>query len=217
MTTEAAPAAGTAAPAAPAPEAITPAPVTPPAPANDKSNPAWLPDRLAQHERALLKELGFSSKEEATAAAKLKADAEAAKKTHEEKLRDAESALSTERARLQEYEQTIAARAAREMASLSEERQKAVKALAGENAAKQLSIIDAFAPTWGAAPTATATTTIAAPANSAPPAGGPPPPPATPQPNHLATYESLLKSNPVKAANYYLQHQGAIHAARKTS
>lgn len=210
--TEAAPVAGS--PASAAPVAAPPAPAPAPEPSGDQ-NPKWLAPRLEQHERSILKELGFASKDEAIAAKKAADELALSKKTQEERLKEATTALETTTARVTEYEQTIAARAAREMSTLSEERQKAVKALAGDNVAKQLSVIDALSPTWGVTAPAPAAP-VAAPANSAPPAAGPPVPSANPQPNHLATYESLLQTNPVKAANYYLQNQAAITAARKT-
>lgn len=210
--TEAAPVAGNPAPAnPPAPAVAPPAPAPEPA---DNNNPKWLSERLARHEQHILKELGFATKEEAAAAKKAADEIAQAKKTQEERLAEANTSLAAERARIAEYEKTITARAAREMSTLSAERQAAVKALAGDDAAKQLNVIDALSATWGVAPVVPAP--VAPPANTAPSAGGPPPPPANPQPNVLATYEALRESNPVKAASYYLQNQAAITAARKT-
>jgi len=206
-------------------EATPVAPVTPvvaPAPATPPADPNWLPGRLEQHTRSLLKELGVTNVDEIKAAVKAAQDAALAKKTAEERAALAATELTTLKAQADAYAATIKARAEREFAALTPEQQSAVKSLAGEDFAAQLRTIDAFAPTWSkpAAPAAPAAAPIAAPATTAP--ANPGPAPGTPgaQPNHRATWEAMNNPqspstyNPVAAAHYLAQHQREIFAAQ---
>lgn len=223
MTTQAAeggtPPAATNTPATATP--ATPAAATPvPQPA-DESQP-WFKERLdraKQLEReAVLTELGVKD------TAKAKADLVAAEKAREEaksvadkltdtasKLTKTESELEAERAINKEW-------ATRMMLALTAEQQAAVKAIAGENHAKQLAAINALTPTWAAQTPAAP----AAPAKPATPAAGTAPPPNAPasttisQPNHQEVHAGLLKTNPFAAASYALEHMADVFPEQRT-
>jgi hypothetical protein len=207
-------------PAAP----ITP-PVPPPAAATtpaavpqpvDESQP-WFKERLARAEEQgaakRLAELGIKDP------AKAKADLDAAEKAREEaksvaeKLTDTASKLTRTETEL-EHERAINKEwATRQMMALTPEQQEAVKAIAGENHAKQLQAITALAPTWAkqtTEPTATKPLQPPTPASgTAPPPSAPPGTVVSPA-NPKEVHAALLKTNPFAAADYGLAHQREV-------
>jgi hypothetical protein len=90
---------------------------------------------------------------------------------------------------------------------LTAEQQAAVKAIAGEDPAKQLQAITALGPTWSSTPAP------AAPANTAPPPGPPGAEPHSP-PDHRAVYESERAKNPFAAAAYGLRNSSEVFKPR---
>lgn len=182
----------------------------PPAPGEANEKPHWLAARLEQKEKALLKELGVESLDDAKKAiADLNAKREA-EKTAAQKASEAETALKAEKAKSEEMAKALGAYAKSKMDGLTEAQRAAVVAVAGEDAAKQLATIEALTPTWASQPAPTAAPATAgaapiqqqkpadtAPAPSAPNEGGAPLP-ADPK----AIYADLKKTNPVIAARY---------------
>jgi hypothetical protein len=197
------------------PAAVVTPPVTPgaapaavPQPA-DESQP-WFKERLdraKQLEReAVLAELGVkdTSKAKADLAAAEKAREEA--KTVADKLTDTASKLTKTETEL-EAERAISKEwATRQMLALTAEQQAAVKAIAGENHAKQLAAITALAPTWAKTPGATATPPLPTPASGTAPPPNAPPGTVVSEPNHKEVHAALLKQNPFAAAEYGLAH-----------
>lgn len=180
----------------------------------------------------LLKQIGFSSVDEASAAAKAARDAAEAQKSELQRLMDAaraaQEAADAHKKRLDALEPVVKARAESEYSRLSDEQRAAVDRLAGEDAAQRLRVIETLSPTWArAAATAPVTAPTAAPAPAPAPAPGilpPLPPPAStsaaggappsvgaPVPtNHKAQYESLRANNPAAAALYLAKHHKNI-------
>jgi hypothetical protein len=193
------PAAPVAAPVATPTPVVAPAPVQPAAaapPVAPTSDPGWLKARLDSAKA--------SGDREATARYQAELDVLRATKTRADQL-----------------EAAVTSRATREMGTLNTAQQAAVKAIAGDDPARQLQTIDALAPTWAAAPAAPVTPRatppappIPAPANSGPANPAPPAPNPNPQSNVLATYQELEQRNPMLAANYYLAHRAEITAAQ---
>jgi len=143
-------------------------------------------------------------------------------------FREQQAHVQQRAAAAEKLSSSLAGYAASEMAKLSPERQAAVRSVAGDNPGSQLDVIRAFLPTWLSAPAAAPAAPAAAPAApAAAPAAPPPqppstalppqaPPPATPtKVDHLATYERLLKQNPMHAGLYMSQHAAAITAAQR--
>jgi hypothetical protein len=136
--------------------------------------------------------------------------------------------LQAKATRAEELEQQLATYAAGQMGALTAEQQAAVKAVAGDDAGRQLSAIDALRPTWaqpaqgdGAAgqqagqpgaqpaakpPVAPATTTHT---GATPPAG------AAPPEDLAAKDERLRKTNPMEWAKHYTANGPAIEHARR--
>lgn len=226
MTVEATPPAGT------TPAGTTPStPATPPAPAPAAAPTTDLPhdrqafnDRIAQAKRAeearVLKDLGVDSVEAAKAKIKAAKDAEDAGKTELQKKSEELAALKPQADKAARQEAVIKEHAARMMVGLSEQQQKAVKDLAGEDPAEQLRTITALSPTWAAqaaaagatgasggaagsagATGATGASGASAAATTAPPPGAPSgatPPPA----NARGQYEAAREANPFAAARF---------------
>lgn len=209
--------------------AAAPAVVTPPAAPSvpNVGEPNWLPERIAQakknaadEERAkVLAELGVSNPDEAKAAiAAAKAAAEA-NKTAETRAAELKAKFDGASATVASQGAVIAEIAARQMGVLTAEQSKAVKDIAGDDAAAQLRAISALQPTWGkpadpaAVVVAPAPAPPAAPLNTAPGhtapngAGGSPP-------DQRAVYEQLQKQNPFAAAEHGLRHSGDVYKPR---
>lgn len=190
---------------------VTPAPVTPPAPVpvtpptDDKApaqDPSWLKSRLERERTKGAKEAlasaGFADEAAAKqAAADAKAAAES-KKSAEQKAIEASKAAESEKARADSLLAIATEHAARMMVGLTAEQQGAVKAIAGEDPARQLATIGALAPTWAKS---TAPPTTEKPATTAPPATAPSG--VTPAPTDArAVYESTRAQNPFAAATF---------------
>jgi hypothetical protein len=207
---------------APAPVVVPAAPVTaaPAAPvvAEPNADPNWLRPRLERErssaQTALLKELGVTDAAQAKqiiAEANKRAEAE---RSASERLTAAEAARVQAEQQANEYRASLAVYAGQQMAALTPERRAVIEKRAGADPAAQISLIADFGPTWGIPVAPVVPAPIPAPGSSAPVGGAPPPPNPNPQPNHLATYEGLLKTNPVAAANYQLSHWAEIQQAR---
>lgn len=208
---------------APAAPSTSAQPAAPPAPAAAASAPAsnedphWLKPRLEQAKASVLRELGVDDVEaakKALAEAKAKADAE---KTAAEKAAEYKTKLDTESAEKARLAATVAEHAARMLMGLTAEQQKAVKDIAGDDAAAQLRAIGALQPTWSAQrATQAAEAAAAAPAAVAPattsPAPSAPNGAVTSPPDHRAIYVELRRSNPFAAAAYAEQHPEAYAA-----
>jgi hypothetical protein len=202
----------------PAAAAATPAVLTPPTPpaaaaAPPAEDPNWLKPRLERERNAgvkqVLKEAGFESIEDAKAAATAAKAAADANKTATQKATELATQLSSQTARADALSAIATEHAARMMVGLTAEQQAAVKALAGDDPAKQLATIGALVPTWAkadgdaaskAAATAAAAAAAKATTASTAPAGGAPngatPVPTSPR----GVYESQRNTNPFAAA-----------------
>ncbi len=200
------------------PPTQTPAPATPTATTEE---PAWLPDRLAQKEKSLLKDLGVANIDEAKAAVKAAKEAELAKKSLEERY----STVNTDLVQLQqqhkEQGEIIKMRAEAEFSSLTPEQQKAVTDIAGDNHAKRLQTITALSPTWKKPESAPKVETKAEkkPVGEAKPTsndGTKTAPGSDGEVDHLAVYESWQSKNPLRAAAYLELHYDAIEKARES-
>ncbi|MFA5186316.1 MAG: hypothetical protein WC551_07575 [Patescibacteria group bacterium] len=197
--------------AAPAPVAT--AEPTPAAHMPVPGEPGWLKSRLDQarqtERNAILAELGLTD----MAAAKTAVDTA--------------SAAANYTARLAQLEAVAKVQAGNMLMGLTEQQQAAVKALAGDDPAKQMQTIMALQPTWGPPPPLTIKSedlatkmatagTIAASSPPAPvqivPGATTAPPPIAPAgasaapPDHRAIYEVMSETNPFAAAEY-----GALH------
>jgi colicin import membrane protein len=185
-------------------------------PKSPAAEPSWLNPRLEQAERSgerkALERLGLSEgdieKAKAALAAARKAEEDA--KTADQRAAEAAVREKTALTRLEQAEATNKEHAARMMAVLSEDKQAAVKQIAGEDPALQLRAIHALGPTWAAQ--AEATKKLAAaekePATTAPPPNAPGGTDPKSPPDHRAIYESL-KDNPFARAAYGVAHPEA--------
>lgn len=241
------PAAGTVPPvipppavAPPAPPVVppTPAPVVPPVVAPPVGAPVGAPgntvelttsafnDRIAQAKRSaaadaqatLLKDLGVDSLDVAKARISAHKTAEEAGKTEAQRTADKIKELEPLANEAKAAKATFARIATGQMVQLSEAQQAAVKAVAGDDPARQLDVIEALRPTWAAA-----TTPVPPPAGTPPgreplplpastsAAGGSPPPANPGAVDHKAIYAELREKNPMLAAQYALRHEGAIY------
>lgn len=197
-----------------APQAPTQTQTQEPAP----GEPGWLKPRLEQAtlagERKVLEQLGLSSADLDTAkkaieAAKAAAEAE---KTAAQKAAEADQRAREAMTRAERAEATNREHAARMMAVLSEERQAAVKEIAGDDPLLQLRAIHALGKTW-AADAEKAAAAKPAPATTAPPPNAPGGSDPNSPPDHSTVYQSL-SNNPFARAVYGAQHPEA-YAPRK--
>lgn len=180
-----------------------PAPAPKPAP-EPNAEPAWLAPRLERERAKVLKDLGVESPEEAKKALDKIKQVEEAQKSDAQKRGELESTLKAERAAKQEMAEALGAYAKSQMGALTEDQRNAVAAVAGEDPAKQLKIIEALKPTWAgaaapAAPAAPPPVRDTAPAPAAPKDGAPSAPP-----DAKAIYEEIKATNPVLASRYAL-------------
>lgn len=166
---------------------------------------------------ALLKDLGVENIDAIKAVIAAAKQAEDAKKTEAEKLLGRISELEPAAKRVAELEAVVKAQADAALQSLTEAQRAAVTSALqtlgkADDPAAQLSMVAAVR---SAAPVA-ATAQAPAPATTTPQVHAPAP--ANPAvANHLASWESLKKTNPVEAARYYITHRAAIAEARKAS
>lgn len=198
------------------------APATPAAPAVT-GTPEWLQERLERAERVaqekLLKSFGVSSADEVKMllqSARERREAERSDADKLKELRERAAIADTYAKQLVDKNAALAAYAEASLSALTPGQRAAVVAIAGDDPSVQLKAVETLRPTWiqpaGAVATA-ATETKVAPATTAPVVAAPPPASGT-SPNHLAVYESL-RTNPVRAADYYLRHANEIDAQRK--
>jgi hypothetical protein len=216
-----APAGGVITPPAPDTSTVVPPPAAP-SEGTGLSGEA-LNARIAQAKRsseaetraALLKELGVDSldtaKARVAAAKKLEDEAKSELDKRDERIKQLEATA----AEVVPLKQAIAERATSELEGLANDAQREmVKALAGDDPAKQLTTIASLRKGGAFAPPPvdpkTGKPPISPPASTS--AAGVAPPPANPgAPNHKATLESLEKTNPMAAAHFALRHQGEIY------
>ncbi len=225
-----------------------PAPVLPlpKPPAHDPEvepdiDPRWVARRLDRHTKALLGELGVTSKEDALKIineAKVKADAE---KGAIEKLTEKAAKIPALEKQRDDLASALGEHAKEAMRGLTTEQRAAVKALAPEDPARQLEVIRALKSTWAAPvvevppvveaapkpveapapppaaqvpPKPAGPTKVPPAATTVPPAGAPPAGSVPPQVDHVLVMETLDAINPVRAAAYYEKHKPAIDAQR---
>ncbi len=205
------------------PPVVTP-PVATPQPGDE--NTPWFKERLARAEEqarnSLLADLGVEDREKAKAAiAKAKA-AEDEQKTSAQKLGETSKSLDALKTEKEGLETVVKDHAARQMATLTDAQQAAVKAIAADNAAAQLRAIDALKPTWTTTPVVPVVTPPVAPPVAPPvvPPGGTAPAPTAPPQNgsispvdHKAEYAKLKASNPHAASLYLNRHHSHIYPA----
>ena len=185
-------------------------PVGTPAP-NPEQDPNWLKPRLEQAERAaerkVLETLGVTDVASASKAIAAAKAAEEAGKSAETRAAELAASLKTAQTEAERLTSVTREHAARMLGVLTSEQQEAVKAVAGDDAGKQLQAIGALSKTWAAAKQAE-------PVNTAP-VGGPPSDPTSP-PDHRSTYQSLKATNPFAAAAYGLSHASEVFEPRKS-
>jgi len=182
--------------------------VVPAAPKADPKpgEPEWLPARLQsereREQRRIAAELGIdlsTAKEKLAALKKLEDEQKSDQERAAEKLAE----LDRVKARNIKLEEAITFRAHAEMSALDASKQEAVKRIAGEDPASQLTAIDALKPTWVVAVPAALPAT---PTTTAPPPNSMPAPGytgvASQNVNHRETYLALKRENPIKAADY---------------
>jgi len=186
----------------------------------DEGDPEWLPQRLEQARRAMLRDLGMENVDDAKMAmAELK-------KRRESEL----SEIDQLKSRLEELEpkagerdtlrNLVEAQAVASLGVLTEIQRKAVLDISGEDPASQLKTIERLAPTWHSAEVEkkqadALSAPVPPPANTHQNSQAPKPANGEMTTNHLATYESLQERNPFAASQYYLKHYGAISQAQK--
>lgn len=201
------------------------APAPPPAPPPGDLNPPWLPERLSRAEeqgrQKFLAELGVTDTEKAKAAIAAAAKAEEDAKSTGQKLGEVSKEREAFKSEADRLRAVTTEWAARQMMALTADQQKAVKDIAGDDAAAQLKAITALTPTWAQqtppAPPAGAPPAPKPPAQPAPPASGTAPPPHAPvgadlsQVNHREVHTSLQKTNPFEAADYALAHVREVY------
>ncbi len=187
------------------PQAPAPAPAKSETSAEEK--PSWLDARLERERRSVLKELGIESLDEAKKTLTEAAAKKEAEKSVAQKLGEVEKERASERKRMTEMEETFSVLATAQLKTLSDAQRAAVALVAGDDPAKQLKTIEALRPTWAsaAAPAATASPEAArntAVAPNAPKDAGT----LSSPPDHKAIYAELMKSNPIFASRYALEH-----------
>lgn len=212
---------------APAPIVTSPPAATPPPPlpaVTPPADPTWLPDRLARAEEQarlkVLEELGVKDPAKAKKLLEDAAKAEEDAKSQGQKLGETTKTLEQERAERERLAGVVKDHAGRQIATLTEAQQSAVRAIAPDtDPAAQLRAIDALKPTWSLpAPAATAPGATGAPPPPAPPAAGTAPPPTAPPqggavspPDRKAEFARLKATNPQAAAAYLNRYGNEIY------
>jgi hypothetical protein len=186
-----------------------------PAPASAKTEPpaeekpSWLDARLERERRSVLKELGIESLDEAKKTLTEAAAKKEAEKSDAQKRGELEKDLASERKRMSEVVEALNAHATAQLKTLSDAQRAAVTLVAGDDPAKQLKTIEALRPTWAGAPAAPAASgaaeavrnTATAPAGPKDDGGANVSPP-----DHKAIHAELMKTNPIFASRYALEH-----------
>jgi hypothetical protein len=199
-------------PNVPAPAATQANPDEPPA-----VDPKWLGERLKRATAQHLKSLGFESEEDAKAALEARRVAAEAAKTTEQKLLEAQQAHKKLERQLAERDELVAKTAAAKLAALTDAQRAAIEATAGKDPLLQLSMIEAFAPTWAAqaaAPAAPGAPAASRPAHTAAPAA-PPPVPGAPK-TDFDKWIDLKATDPVAASLFYQLNSMRIEQSRRT-
>jgi len=162
----------------------------------------------------MLRDLGIEAGTDVKAALAELTRRQDAERTELEKAQARAATLEAEASRGREYAALVTETANAELARLDEHQRAAVTSTAGTDPAAQLRLIRVLAPTWAAAGNAPVAPPPA-PANTTQPAA-PPSPTAPTTENHLSTYESMVATNPMRAAYYRLAHADEIRKAKET-
>lgn len=177
-----------------------------------EQEPAWLSSRLERERKSMLKQLGVENVEDARVAIDELKKRRASEQTEQDRLKAENAELAAKAKRLVDLESVIAAKATYELSQLTAEQKSAVEDIAGSDAAAQLRAVEKLRPTW-VKPSATAAP-LPAPASTSTTATAPAPT-ASQSENHLATWETLQKKNPVSAAAYLNKFSNEIFTARQ--
>jgi hypothetical protein len=190
----------------------TPAPAAAPAAAPAQAAPAepsFIADRIARARIAALKELGLKvDKKSPDPIAEAKAKLESRKAERKE----LKAALASKDAQLAEATTAIATvkvYAEAQMAAMPEAQREAIRKVAGDDPAKQLSTISMLQLTGALPAFAQAPPAPPTPATTAPTGGAPAPSNAQGE-DVRATYAQLKQTNPMAAAQYALIHQAQL-------
>lgn len=198
---------------------------TAPPPAQQQE-PEWLPQRLERAKSSaqsdLLRTLGVQSVDDAKALVEAARKLEEERKTEAQRVAERIAALEPKAKQADDLASKLGRYAEAELGKLSEPQRAAVLAIAGEDRARALDVIEALRPTWASAsthveqaqhqqvaaprppPASTSAATVAqsgAPAQSA-------------QVDHKAEYERIRGINPVLASQYLLAHVTEIYPAQ---
>lgn len=191
-----------------------------------QSEPEWLPQRLerakASAQSDMLRALGVQSVDDAKALVDAARKLEEERKTEAQRTAERIAALEPKAKQADDLASKLGRYADAELGKLSESQRAAVLAIAGEDRARALDVIEALRPTWASAaasvevaqhqqvaaprppPASTSAATVAqsgAPAQSA-------------QVDHKAEYERIRGINPVLASQYLLAHVTEIYPAQ---
>lgn len=160
----------------------------------------------------LLKSLGVTDAGQLKAALETLKAAEDAKKSDAEKLAALLAEKQTNEARLTAYSKAIESVWGTESAKLTAEQSAAVLAIAGDDPAQRLQVLNALRPTWAVAqaPVTPPTPPPAAPPVSTTSAAGAPAPTVVSPTDHTATWQAMRSANPIAAAQYLLAHANEI-------
>lgn len=188
----------------------------------DGSLPSWVKDRIERSKRAVLRDIGASTLDEAKA---LKAERDALKeatKTVEQRESERKAELEKAAAERDELRKDLADYAEAQLAKLPEDERELIVDAAPRSPAKQLRLIEKYHAIQTkraeeAAKKAAPATSAAAPAQRPAPAStttanGAPQAATTSPVNHRAEYERLKATNQYAASKYLLIHQREITA-----
>lgn len=188
--------------------------------------PEWLPQRLerakASAQSDMLRALGVQSVDDAKALVDAARKLEEERKTEAQRTAERIAALEPKAKQADDLASKLGRYADAELGKLSESQRAAVLAIAGEDRARALDVIEALRPTWASAstqveqaqhqqvaaprppPASTSAATVAqsgAPAQSA-------------LVDHKAEYERIRGINPVLGSRYLLEHLTEIYPAQ---
>lgn len=174
-----------------------------------EGDPDWLPARLEQVRRSVLKELGVENLDSAKAAMAQVIAQQEAQKSAEQKAIEAGAKLEAMTSKVAAYEAALKVHADSRLSALSEEQRRAVNAVAGDDPASQIKTIDLLSPTWSKKPDAI---TPAAKLEDTAPGKKQPDGALVTPPSARATWEALKTTNPIFADRYLLANQSEIFA-----
>lgn len=200
----------------PTQQAAAPAAAAAPTPVSMTSD--QLKERLGEAgnaaTKALLKELGFKSPDDAKAALKKLADLELATKTDAEKRQAELDALKPRAQRADELETQFTALVEEQFKTLPETVQKAIDAEAeGDPEARLILMRVLRASGLGAAPASPAQPAVPAPANVSP---SPAPAPSA-APSKFDEWQAMARRSPTLGDIFYQTHQREIERTRPAS